>query len=699
MPGDDELVQIQLRLKDARKFISDAKRAERGVKGIGDETAKADRRGRVASVGFGMFTKSLQLLKVAVIGAVTVLGTLVTVGFGKSIMAASNLTEAVNKTTVVFDKSKDGVIAWSKTTALGFGISQRAALDAAGVFGNMLVPMGILPKEAATMSMALTELGGDMASFNNASPQEVLDALRSGLSGETEPLRKFGVFLSAANIEAKAAAMGLKKVGGEFTQASKTTAAYNLILEQTKLQQGDVARSASTSLAVSWSKLKAVSEDIAASLGAKFLPKLVELVQVAIKMLGTFDRARKSGASFGFAIATAMDGAAGGGTRFREAFVQVSDIVTRVWGALGNLGAGVRDIVAAFLPAKSEGDAVGDVLTKLATTVETGTVKFREFGAWMRKGSTGAKALRAVVLTLVAAYAAWKVGVAAWTVVTKVATAVSKAVRAAIVAWNVAVKVAVAVNRLFTIGMLALNMAFLANPVGVVVIAVIALAAAFVLAYKKVEWFRNAVNAAIGFIRTHWKALFVILTGPIGLAVLLIVKHRDKIVAAFKSSINWIRDNWKGILAILTGPIGLAVYAITKKWDKIKDGFRRMIDYIKEAWNAVASKLSIDGVEIKGVTIVPEVRLPMLANGGVLTAPGPVVVGDGGNGSGAEVLDLPRGARVRPLSPDERSVRRFAGGSAGGDGRALRVEVPVYIDGKHVGDAIADVTSDELARR
>ena len=103
------------------------------------------------------------------------------------------------------------VQAWSKTTATGIGISQRAALEAAGTFGNMLVPMGLGRKEAAGMSTRMVNLAGDMASFNNASPEETLEALRAGISGETEPLRRFGVRLSQARIEEQAMRMGLKK--------------------------------------------------------------------------------------------------------------------------------------------------------------------------------------------------------------------------------------------------------------------------------------------------------------------------------------------------------------------------------------------------------------------------------------------------------------------------------------------------------
>jgi hypothetical protein len=54
------------------------------------------------------------------------------------------------------------------------------------------------------MSQKMVTLAADMASFNNADPAETLDALRAGLAGETEPLRRFGVSLSGdARLQAK----------------------------------------------------------------------------------------------------------------------------------------------------------------------------------------------------------------------------------------------------------------------------------------------------------------------------------------------------------------------------------------------------------------------------------------------------------------------------------------------------------------
>jgi phage-related protein len=158
------------------------------------------------------------------------------VAFGakKAVDAASDLGEQVNKASVVFGKSAPVILDWSKTTAKGLGISQRAALEAAGTFGNMLVPMGVARDEAARMSKRMVTLGADMASFNNASPEETLDAIRAGLAGETEPLRRFGVFLNEARIQQEALNLGLIKGSGalEAAQAAVKTATAQVATAQ-----------------------------------------------------------------------------------------------------------------------------------------------------------------------------------------------------------------------------------------------------------------------------------------------------------------------------------------------------------------------------------------------------------------------------------------------------------------------------------
>lgn len=188
------------------------------------------------------------------------------------ISSASSLQESLSKVNAVFGNSASQVVAWSETTAKSLGVSQRAALEAAGTYGNLFQAFGLGAPEAQAMSIRLVELAADMASFNNVPIDDALIALRSGLSGETEPLKKFGVALNETTLKAKALEMGLISTSkGTLPQLIKTQAAYALILEQTAIQQGDVART-SDGVAFKMKSFGAQVEDVKGQIGTALIP-------------------------------------------------------------------------------------------------------------------------------------------------------------------------------------------------------------------------------------------------------------------------------------------------------------------------------------------------------------------------------------------------------------------------------------------
>jgi len=213
MARDD--VDIRVRLAQARKAAADAKRVAGGVAGIGTAAEKSERQARglhsttrrlgagLGRAGFGVAAGGATALAGGLYGAAR--------AGAFAVKSAVDLGEQTSKSQVVFREGAKEVTAFADTTAQGIGISRRAALEATGVFGNMLVPMGVARKDAAGMSTRMVTLAGDLASFNNADPSETLDALRAGLAGETEPLQRFGVFLNAARVEQEALALGLKQ--------------------------------------------------------------------------------------------------------------------------------------------------------------------------------------------------------------------------------------------------------------------------------------------------------------------------------------------------------------------------------------------------------------------------------------------------------------------------------------------------------
>lgn len=190
---------------------------------------------------------------------------------GGLVEQASDLNEQLSRTGVVFGDASAAVTDFARTTAQALGISTTEALQAAGSFGTLFRASGLSQDAAAGMSTQLVRLAADLASFNNIDPTDALDKLRSGLVGESEPLRAVGVLLSEAGVKAKAMELGLGGVGRELSEAEKVQARYALILEQTQTAQGDFART-STGLANAQRIIRASFADIRAELGEQLLP-------------------------------------------------------------------------------------------------------------------------------------------------------------------------------------------------------------------------------------------------------------------------------------------------------------------------------------------------------------------------------------------------------------------------------------------
>jgi len=195
-----------------------------------------------------------------------------------AVNSASDLREEINKSQAVFGDASKGIIEWSKGTAKALGISRVAALEATGTMGNMLLAFGVGQKQAAGMSKELVTLAADMASFNNATVEDTIFAIGAAMRGETEPIRKYGVSLNDANLKQEALSMGLYNGKGALGANAKALAAYNAILNQTKIQQGDSAKTANE-LAGSKRRLQAQFEDLKTEIGAALLPAFGELIK------------------------------------------------------------------------------------------------------------------------------------------------------------------------------------------------------------------------------------------------------------------------------------------------------------------------------------------------------------------------------------------------------------------------------------
>jgi hypothetical protein len=207
----------------------------------------------------------------------------------KVVQSASDLNESISKSNVIFGSSAKAIQGWAATADQALGLSQTAALEAAGNFAILGQSAGLTGVQLNTFSTDLTALAADLASFNNTTTDEAITALAAGLRGESEPLRRFGVLLSESAVQAKAMEMGLAATAKELTDQDKVLARNALILEQTTLQQGDFARTADGA-ANQQRILTAEIENSRAAIGEGLLPAYKELLAQLVKVVEYFGK-------------------------------------------------------------------------------------------------------------------------------------------------------------------------------------------------------------------------------------------------------------------------------------------------------------------------------------------------------------------------------------------------------------------------
>lgn len=205
---------------------------------------------------------------------------------GQAIETASDLVEVQNVVDVAFGNSAKEINDWSRTALTQYGLNELSAKQFTGTMGAMLKSSGLTGDAVTEMSTSIAGLAGDMASFYNLDPSEAFMKLRSGISGETEPLKQLGINMSVANLEAYALAQGITKAYNDMSQAEQTTLRYNYLMQATADAQGDFARTSNTFanqqriLNENWKRLTA-------ALATGVLPVLTQLLSFGNRLINS----------------------------------------------------------------------------------------------------------------------------------------------------------------------------------------------------------------------------------------------------------------------------------------------------------------------------------------------------------------------------------------------------------------------------
>jgi hypothetical protein len=208
----------------------------------------------------------------------------------QSISLASDLVEIQNVVDETFGGGAKQINAWSKTALNSFGLSTLQAKQFTGYLGAMMKSSGITGNSLIKMSENLSGLAGDIASFDNLPIEDAFEKIRSGISGETEPLKQLGINMDVTNLSHYALAKGIKTSWNEMSQAQQTMLRYQYLMSVTKDKQGDFTRTQNT-FANQVRLAKVNLQQLGASIGTYALPPLNKILNAfnsgSMKSIGT----------------------------------------------------------------------------------------------------------------------------------------------------------------------------------------------------------------------------------------------------------------------------------------------------------------------------------------------------------------------------------------------------------------------------
>jgi hypothetical protein len=256
----------------------------------------------------------------------------------RTVGLASDLGEALNANKVAFGREMaDQLEILGRAAPKNLALSRRAFAGFATQFSAFA--RAIRGNDVVGFVDELTTRGADFASVYNLEAATALELFQSGLAGETEPLRRFGLDLSAATVQAFAYSHGIGVVGTELTEAQKQQARYGTLMEQTASVQGDATNTAGE-YAGQQRRLNVAVEEAQVAFGSYLIPAFTAAATFANTTLipalgGIVDKV-------GPVLAGALTEA---GPKFEELFAKAEPLITKL------VTAGAQDGIPAFVGA------------------------------------------------------------------------------------------------------------------------------------------------------------------------------------------------------------------------------------------------------------------------------------------------------------------------------------------------------------
>lgn len=200
---------------------------------------------------------------------------------------AGNAAETQGKFEQVFGEMSEDAQDWAEAYGDAVGRATTDLQDMLATTGAIVKAMGMTGEASVEFSEQVAQLAVDMGSFHNASDIEAFNALRSAITGEYEPMKRFGVIVNEAKVEQELLNMGIRGGAKAATDAEKAQARMNIIMRATVDAQGDAARTAG-SFSNQMKALEADAKELGESIGADLLPAAQRGIEIVRRLITGF---------------------------------------------------------------------------------------------------------------------------------------------------------------------------------------------------------------------------------------------------------------------------------------------------------------------------------------------------------------------------------------------------------------------------
>lgn len=220
---------------------------------------------------------------------------LLTDGIRAASEAAAEAEETANLFNTTFSNIATTANGVANAMSSALGISTAAAQQALGTFGDLAMGYGQTQSAALEFAESAVTLGLDLISFKNITGDttQILQALASGVAGNYENFRKWGIIVTMTEVNARLAAKGYDKLTGSALQFAKIQETLAIVQEKSANAQGDMEKTLDSTANVT-RRVTEANKELLANIGSGINQVLTPLKLMWLDIAESINKATKA---------------------------------------------------------------------------------------------------------------------------------------------------------------------------------------------------------------------------------------------------------------------------------------------------------------------------------------------------------------------------------------------------------------------